>query len=58
VKLARAALGAGLASVSLTTIVEESDGTFSYWALAHAAGDPDFHRPACFAATLPAIAAR
>jgi hypothetical protein len=58
VALRREALGEGLASVSLTTIVEESDGTFSYWALAHGAGEPDFHHPACFAATLPAIAAR
>jgi len=24
----------------------------SYWALAHPEGKPDFHDPACFAATL------
>jgi hypothetical protein len=51
-------LGRGPALVSLTTIVEEADGTMSYWALAHAPGEPDFHQPACFAAALPAIAAR
>jgi hypothetical protein len=58
VTLSRNALGAGLVSVSLTTIVEEGDGIFSYWALAHGGGEPDFHQPACFAAALPAIAAR
>jgi hypothetical protein len=52
VTLAREALGEGLVSVSLTTIVEETDGTFSYWALAHAAGDPDFHHPHAFALEL------
>jgi hypothetical protein len=57
VQLSREALGVTLASVSLTTILEESDGTFSYWALAHAPGEPDFHQPTCFAAALPAIAA-
>jgi hypothetical protein len=38
----------------LSAILEEQDGTKSYWALAHPAGDkPDFHDPACFAAHLP-----
>jgi len=58
VVLDRALLGSDAALVSLTTIVEEMDGTMSYWALAHAPGEPDFHQPACFAAALPAIAAR
>jgi len=34
---------------SLTAVVEEQDGTMSYWALAHAPGDkPDFHHADCF----------
>jgi hypothetical protein len=43
------------AAMSLTCIIEEEGGIRSYWAMAH--GDPakpDFHHPACFAATLPA----
>ena len=45
----------GLAgNLSLTAVVEEVDGTKSYWALAHADGKPDFHNAACFAAALPA----
>lgn len=38
----------------LSAILEEKDGTKSYWALAHPPGDkPDFHDPACFTAHLP-----
>lgn len=40
--------------IALAAITEETDGTKSYWALAHPPGKPDFHHPACFAATLPA----
>ncbi|RDE06062.1 hypothetical protein DVW87_07540 [Sphingomonas aracearum] len=40
--------------MSLTAVIEEQDGTRSFWALAHADGPPDFHNPACFTATLPA----
>ena len=40
--------------LGLSAILEEQDGTKSYWAIAHADGDkPDFHDPACFAAHLP-----
>lgn len=39
---------------SLTAVIEEQGGIKSYWALAHPPGKPDFHHPACFAATLPA----
>ncbi|SRR5258708_2745861 len=40
--------------LGLSAILEEKDGTKSYWALAHPEGDkPDFHDPACFAAHLP-----
>jgi len=54
------ALGATIAvpadivwQLGLSAILEETDGTKSYWALAHPAGDkPDFHSPVCFAARL------
>src|SRR5260221_3823845 len=38
----------------LSAMLEEADGTKSYWALAHPnAARPDFPDPACFAAALP-----
>jgi hypothetical protein len=40
--------------VGLSAVIEETDGTKSYWALAHAPGPPDFHNRDCFIATLPA----
>jgi len=54
------ALGATIAVESdrewhlgLSAVLEETDGTKSYWALAHPEGDkPDFHAPDCFAAKL------
>lgn len=42
------------AKFGLSAVIEETDGTKSYWALAHPPGKPDFHAPACFAALLPA----
>jgi hypothetical protein len=41
-------------AAGLSAVIEEKDGTKSYWALAHPPGKPDFHDPACFALTLPA----
>jgi hypothetical protein len=38
----------------VSAVVEESDGTKSYWALAHPPGDPDFHDEAGFLLELPA----
>ena len=38
----------------LAAVIEEQSGAKSYWAIAHPADKPDFHDPACFAATLPA----
>jgi hypothetical protein len=39
--------------LGLSAVLEETDGTKSYWALAHGQGDkPDFHDPACFAERL------
>lgn len=40
--------------IGLSAVIEERDGTKSYWALAHPPGKPDFHHPACFALELPA----
>ena len=42
--------------LGISAVIEETDGTKSYWALAHPDGPPDFHDPACFAASLPPIA--
>jgi hypothetical protein len=41
--------------VGLSAVVEEADGTKSYWALAHPLGKPDFHHPDCFALELPPL---
>ena len=39
--------------LGLSAVLEEKDGTKSYWALAHPAEQPDVHHPDCFAAQLP-----
>jgi hypothetical protein len=39
-------------ALGLCAVVEEADGTKSYWALAHNGDRPDFHDPACFTARL------
>ena len=57
------ALGATIAvaadqaySLALSAVLEERDGTKSYWALAHPSdGPPDFHHDACFAGRLAPI---
>lgn len=38
--------------LGLAAVLEERDGTKSYWALAHPADKPDFHHPDCFTARL------
>ena len=38
---------------NLSAVLEEKDGTKSYWALAHASDKPDFHAADCFVAKLP-----
>jgi len=43
--------------IALSAVIEETDGTKSYWALRHPPGAPDFHHPDCFALTLPAFGA-
>jgi hypothetical protein len=39
--------------LGLSAVLEEKDGTKSYWALAHGGEEPDFHAADCFAARLP-----
>lgn len=43
-----------IGEIGLSAIIEDDAGRRSFWALAHPAGEPDFHDPACFAADLPA----
>ncbi|MCW3837774.1 DOMON-like domain-containing protein [Sphingomonas canadensis] len=38
---------------ALSAVIEETDGTKSYWALHHPPGKPDFHHPDCFVIDLP-----
>lgn len=38
----------------IAAVIEDERGTLSYWALAHAAPEPDFHDPATFTLVLPA----
>ncbi len=40
--------------VNLSAVIEEADGTKSYWALAHPGEKPDFHHPDGFVLELPA----
>ena len=39
--------------LGLSAVIETTDGTKSYWALAHAPGKPDFHHDDAFALELP-----
>ena len=43
--------------IGLSAVIEETDGTKSYWAIAHPPEKPDFHDGACFALQLPAARA-
>jgi hypothetical protein len=43
--------GAAL-KLGLSAVIEETDGTISYWALAHPPGRADFHHSDCFALEL------
>ena len=43
--------------LNLAAVIEETDGTKSYWALAHPPGKPDFHHKDCFALQLEAPSA-
>ncbi len=46
-------VGIGALSLSLAAVIEETDGTKSYWALHHGSDAPDFHDPDCFVCELP-----
>lgn len=48
-----AGIGTGPFRLGITAVVEERDGTKSYWALCHGGDAPDFHDPDCFVAQLP-----
>lgn len=49
----RAALPDTRSAMGLSAVIEEEGGVKSFWALAHPDDHPpDFHHPACFAATL------
>lgn len=41
-------------SVGVSAVVEQKDGTKSYWALKHPEGPADFHNPSCFILQLKA----
>ncbi|MFL9841300.1 DOMON-like domain-containing protein [Sphingomonas sp. ST-64] len=41
-------------AIALSAVIEETDGTKSYWALAHPSDKPDFHHPDGFVLELPA----
>jgi hypothetical protein len=41
--------------IGLAAVVEDKEGTLSYWALRHAAGKPDFHHPQAFAMELDEV---
>lgn len=42
-------------ALALAAVVEDQDGLLSYWALAHASGQPDFHHPDAFALELDEV---
>ncbi|WP_294253978.1 DOMON-like domain-containing protein [uncultured Sphingomonas sp.] len=48
-----AEIGADTLRLGITVVIEEADGTKSYWALRHGGDAPDFHDPDCFVAQLP-----
>ena len=49
-------LGDGVAA-GISAVIEEAGGHKSYWALAHAPGQPDFHNAACFTLAIGAAEA-
>ena len=42
----------GVLRLGLSAVIEEQDGTLSYWALKHPPGEPDFHHSDSFALEL------
>jgi hypothetical protein len=45
-------LPAGAGRLGLSAVIEASDGSKSFWALAHPVDTPDFHHPDSFSVTL------
>jgi hypothetical protein len=45
-------------TLGLSAVIEDADGTLSYWALEHPADKPDFHHPDAFTAELGEIGDR
>jgi hypothetical protein len=43
----------GALRLGVCSVIEETDGTLSYWALAHPSPKPDFHHPDGFVLELP-----
>lgn len=50
---ARLVLPQGAERIGLSAVIENRDGGFSYWALAHPSAKPDFHHPDSFLLELP-----
>jgi hypothetical protein len=50
---ARLTLPSGARRLGLSAVIEATDGTISYWALAHPSDKPDFHHPDSFVLELP-----
>lgn len=48
-----AELPAGARRLALSAVIEATDGTRAYWALAHPSDKPDFHHPDSFVLDLP-----
>jgi hypothetical protein len=44
----------GVWRLGLSAVIEETNGTISYWAVAHPPGKADFHHSDCFALELTA----
>jgi hypothetical protein len=42
-------------ALGISAVIEASDGTRSYWALAHPSDKPDFHHPGAFALAIDAV---
>ena len=45
----------GKVRIGLSAVIEEADGSLSYWALRHAPGKPDFHHQDAFALELDEV---
>ena len=52
-RFARADLPAVKLRLGLSAVIEATDGSISYWALAHPSDKPDFHHPDSFVLDLP-----